>query len=108
MRIFRFLSISFYYSKEADKTSVIALVEYLTSDEAGQHLDGRFAWPVGLILNCGADSKKRANGHSNGSANGSAAKLNGNGKAANGNSINGHGNGAVKNKMDGANGKKLS
>lgn len=29
---------------------VIALVEYLTSDEAGLPLKGRFAWPVGLIV----------------------------------------------------------
>ena len=30
---------------------VIALVEYLTSEEAGQELGKSFAWPVGLILN---------------------------------------------------------
>lgn len=29
---------------------VIALVEYLTSEEAGQELGKSFAWPVGLIL----------------------------------------------------------
>ncbi|KAL5331084.1 hypothetical protein ACEPPN_000613 [Leptodophora sp. 'Broadleaf-Isolate-01'] len=29
---------------------VIALVEYLTSDEAGQPLGGKFAWPVNLIV----------------------------------------------------------
>jgi hypothetical protein len=28
----------------------IALVEYLTSDDAGKPLNGRFAWPVGLIV----------------------------------------------------------
>jgi dihydroceramidase len=28
----------------------IALVEYLTSDDAGKPLSGRFAWPVGLIV----------------------------------------------------------
>lgn len=30
--------------------TVIALVEYLTSEEAGQELGKSFAWPVGLIL----------------------------------------------------------
>ncbi|PQE07274.1 alkaline phytoceramidase protein [Rutstroemia sp. NJR-2017a BVV2] len=29
----------------------IALVEYLTSEEAGQKLGPHFAWPVGVILN---------------------------------------------------------
>jgi hypothetical protein len=28
----------------------IALVEYLTSNDAGKPLNGRFAWPVGLIV----------------------------------------------------------
>lgn len=30
--------------------TVIALVEYLTSEEAGQPLGSRFAWPVGYII----------------------------------------------------------
>jgi hypothetical protein len=30
---------------------VIALVEYLTSEEVGQPLGSRFAWPLGYILN---------------------------------------------------------
>ncbi len=34
----------------ADPLTDIALVEYLTSDDAGKPLRGRFAWPVGLIL----------------------------------------------------------
>lgn len=29
---------------------VIALVEYLTSEEAGEPLAGRFAWPVDIFL----------------------------------------------------------
>jgi dihydroceramidase len=55
---------------------VIALVEYLTSDEAGQPLGNRFAWPVGMIVK--ANVEKTLNGHSNGHANGHA-KMNGNG-----------------------------
>lgn len=36
---------------EADLTCVvIALVEYLTSEEAGEPLAGRFAWPVDIFL----------------------------------------------------------
>lgn len=36
---------------EADLTyTVIALVEYLTSEEAGEPLAGRFAWPVDMFL----------------------------------------------------------
>lgn len=34
----------------------MALVEYLTSDEAGQPLGGRFAWPVPWIVNGSAGS----------------------------------------------------
>jgi hypothetical protein len=33
---------------------VIDLVEYLTSEEAGQPLEGRFAWPAHLLINCSA------------------------------------------------------
>lgn len=39
---------------------VIALVEYLTSEEAGQALGSSFAWPVGLILG-GRDGTKLGN-----------------------------------------------
>jgi len=37
----------------------IALVEYLTSEDAGQPLGGRFAWPVGLIVNCHVKGKEK-------------------------------------------------
>ncbi|KAL2071737.1 hypothetical protein VTL71DRAFT_12972 [Oculimacula yallundae] len=40
----------------------IALVEYLTSEEAGQSLGGRFAWPVNHIVNCRAGDLKSVNG----------------------------------------------
>jgi dihydroceramidase len=64
-------------------------VEYLTSEEAGQPLGGRFAWPVGLLVNEKAGMKG-----SNG-----VAKMNGkgysNGKAMNGNGV-ANGNGNVK------------
>ncbi|PVH85176.1 alkaline phytoceramidase [Cadophora sp. DSE1049] len=43
----------------------IALVEYLTSEEAGQPLGGRFAWPVNLIIDGKAGDTKLANGNSN-------------------------------------------
>ena len=32
----------------------IALVEYLTSEDAGEPLGKSFAWPVGAIVNCSA------------------------------------------------------
>jgi len=47
----------------------IALVEYLTSEEAGQPLGKSFAWPVGKIVNC----------HAGVQANGNSLKMNGNG-----------------------------
>jgi hypothetical protein len=37
--------------------AVIALVEYLTSDDAGKPLAGRFAWPVGLVISSLAADK---------------------------------------------------
>lgn len=40
----------------------IALVEYLTSDDAGKPLNGRFAWPVGLIVTSTADARSYRNG----------------------------------------------
>jgi hypothetical protein len=68
--------------------TVIALVEYLTSDEAGQALGNRFAWPVGMIVEANVEEKtKNMNGNSNGHANGSA-KMNGNGNVK----MNGNGN----------------
>jgi hypothetical protein len=72
--------------------TVIALVEYLTSDEAGQALGNRFAWPVGMIVKANAEKKTmtmngNSNGHANGYANGHA-KMNGNGNGiANGKKI---------------------
>jgi len=67
-------------------------VEYLTSEEAGQSLGGRFAWPVGLLVNEKAGLKgtngavkMNGNGHSNGKAMNGNGKANGNGKIANGN-----------------------
>ena len=58
----------------------IALVEYLTSEEAGQPLGKRFAWPVNSIVNGSAGRKVGVNGMANGHANG-AVKMNGtNGK----------------------------
>jgi len=70
---------------------VIALVEYLTSEEAGQPLGSRFAWPVGLIVNGHAGKKvnggAKLNGHGNGNANANGeVKLNG----VNGNGVNGN------------------
>lgn len=58
---------------------VIALVEYLTSEEAGQPLGKSFAWPVGKIVNCSAGAKKTTGfAHANGN---SQVKMNGvNGK----------------------------
>ena len=95
----------------------IALVEYLTSEEAGQPLGKNFAWPVGKLVNCSAGTKQGidgaatnavkengyANGHLNGFANGHTnghANGYGNGEAK----MNGHScaNGAVK-----ENGKKI-
>jgi len=77
----------------------IALVEYLTSEEAGQPLGRSFAWPVGLIID-GTAGTKSANGSAkmNGNANGKIP--NGNGKVAYGNGFangNGHANGKVMN-----------
>ncbi|KAI6711330.1 hypothetical protein JHW43_006160 [Diplocarpon mali] len=40
---------------------VIALVEYLTSEDAGEPLGSRFAWPVNVLVNCQAGSKCSAN-----------------------------------------------
>jgi dihydroceramidase len=46
-----FLSILPIIVLEVDLTYlVIALVEYLTSEEAGEPLAGRFAWPIDLFL----------------------------------------------------------
>ncbi|TVY29219.1 Alkaline ceramidase [Lachnellula hyalina] len=53
----------------------IALVEYLTSEEAGQSLSARFAWPVGYIITGKSGSGARGDGNANGNA-----KANGNGK----------------------------
>jgi hypothetical protein len=39
--------------------AVIALVEYLTSDEAGKPLGDRFAWPIGWVVNYFAGDLKR-------------------------------------------------
>ena len=41
----------------------IALVEYLTSDDAGKPLSGRFAWPVGLIVTSTALTASYSNGN---------------------------------------------
>ncbi|CAG8949846.1 hypothetical protein HYFRA_00004173 [Hymenoscyphus fraxineus] len=77
------------------RTIVIALVEYLTSEEAGQPLGTRFAWPVGYIItgrgsetkDSGNESLEHVNGsdnsienlkHTNGNTNGVA---DGNGKS---------------------------
>lgn len=67
-------------------------MEYLTSEEAGQPLGGRFAWPVGLLVNEKAGLKGingalkiNGNGHSNGKAMNGNGNANGNGKIANGN-----------------------
>jgi len=49
----------------------IALVEYLTSEEAGQALGSRFAWPVGYIIT--GKSAAKANGGTNGHANGNGS-----------------------------------
>lgn len=51
----------------SNSLTVIALVEYLTSDEAGQPLSGRFAWPACLIVNGSAGAKEPGNQYSSGS-----------------------------------------
>ncbi|PBP15506.1 alkaline phytoceramidase [Diplocarpon rosae] len=45
---------------------VIALVEYLTSEDAGQPLGSRFAWPVNVLVNCQAGTKNQTNIETNG------------------------------------------
>ncbi len=47
---------------------VIALVEYLTSEDAGNPLGGRFAWPVDVLVNGQAGKKIEQNGRANGTA----------------------------------------
>ena len=42
-------------------------VRCLTSDEAGQPLSGRFAWPAGLIVNGSVGAKEPSNQYSSGS-----------------------------------------
>lgn len=58
----------------------IALVEYLTSGEAGQPLGRSFAWPVGKIVNCSAGAEK-VNGFVHANGNGKV-KMNGVSKTA--------------------------
>jgi len=58
---------------------VIALVEYLTSEEAGQPLGKSFAWPVGQIVNCSAGAKANGTYHTRTIRTG-AVRMNGNGK----------------------------
>ncbi|PBP19980.1 hypothetical protein BUE80_DR009213 [Diplocarpon rosae] len=48
------------------RSVVIALVEYLTSEDAGQPLGSRFAWPVNVLVNCQAGSKQQTNVETNG------------------------------------------
>ncbi|TVY31659.1 Alkaline ceramidase [Lachnellula subtilissima] len=77
----------------------IALVEYLTSEEAGQSLSARFAWPVAYIVTgkSGSGSGAGVKGDGDGEGNG-LAKANGNGNGnghANG-ATNGHANGTAK------------
>ena len=72
---------------------VIALVEYLTSEEAGQPLGSRFAWPVGYIITGhGSTSLPKVNGGLK-SSNGNAVNGNGNVKQMNGNGALKHANG---------------
>jgi len=80
-------------------------VEYLTSEDAGKPLGGRFAFPVAWLVDGEAGREKveaNGNGHVNGfakangvvKANGSNGQANGNGKAkANGTM---HANGNAK------------
>lgn len=60
----------------------IALVEYLTSEEAGRPLGKGFAWPVGRIVSCEVGAGGRGKDGSGGyvDVNGDA-KVNGNGKS---------------------------
>ena len=67
--------------------TVIALVEYLTSEEAGRPLGKNFAWPVANIVNCSADLSPIIKSV----ALGEEAKANGNGYSLNGDA-NGHTN----------------
>lgn len=73
-----------------NKISVMALVEYLTSERAGQPLGDEFAWPLGKVVKSSAGKAEKINGHVNGYVNG-----HGNGNA-NGYS-NGHTNGKPAN-----------
>jgi dihydroceramidase len=50
----------------------IALVEYLTSEEAGRPLGRNFAWPVGRLVDCSVGEAKggaKLDGNGNGSSN---------------------------------------
>lgn len=58
----------------------IALVEYLTSEEAGQEIGPSFAFPVGILIEGKLAKNAAANGHANGHTNGhtnGSAKTNG-------------------------------
>lgn len=72
----------------------IALVEYLTSEEAGQSLGSRFAWPVSFfITGHGPSIPKHADSWKpNGNGNGNGmSKLNGNGCSKRMSRVNGNG-----------------
>lgn len=89
---------------------VIALVEYLTSEEAGQPLGQNFAWPVVRIVNCSAGSAPVVNGVAlNGGVkktlNG-GVKENGNGNGHVNGYATGHSNGGLKTNGGIAYGKK--
>lgn len=84
----------------------MALVEYLTSEEAGQPLGDRFAWPIGLFITrpdeekCALDGlpSVQVNGKSNGQANG---KANGNINGHTNVQTNGHLNGSTNGNANG-------
>lgn len=53
------LSCSLGQAPSIELTSIaIALVEYLTSEEAGDSLQSRFAWPVSLLLTSPANEQR--------------------------------------------------
>ena len=75
----------------------IALVEYLTSEDAGKPLGGRFAFPAAWIVD-GEAGKAEGNGHAYSNGVAKANGLNGN---ANGNAMANGSNGFANGKANG-------
>jgi dihydroceramidase len=79
----------------------IALVEYLTSEDAGKPLGGRFAFPAAWIVD-GEAGKAEGNGHAYSNGKAKANVLNGNANGcANGNAMENGSNGFANGKANG-------